>query len=438
MKNNNLYNEKLPVFRMANKKKSYCALGLFAGLFSSYNASAQMVNNGDMKVYNNVILSIHMDYENAPSGKFINDGEVYVFQNWKNDGVVGYNIAANGKTFFIGEQDQILEGGQQSDFQNVIFNNLNSPIPFHLATTFSVNKEADFKKGIIDADDYDGLVIFNENAVHTNASDASFVDGKVQKIGSAEFEYPVGDELLFRPSYNAVGAAGNVYTTQYFYKNSGDIHSHSNKEQQIQLINNAEYWTVTKDQGSDRLVLSLTMDSRTTPSEFFNLNNDKEVVIVRWDEASGKWIKEGGVTSNKIIDASVSPGAGYTQLVTHEVHGYGMFTLAIADKDVPKPDDLIVYNALSPNGDGLNDTFHIKGIDKYPDNTVEIFNRWGVKVYDAKGYNESDVMFAGYSDGRATINRNEKLPTGTYFYILKYNNGTKVIEKAGYLYINNR
>jgi len=111
--------------------------------------------------------------------------------------------------------------------------------------------------------------------------------------------------------------------------------------------------------------------------------------------------------------------------------------MALVKEDVTD-EKLVVYNAVSPNGDGINDSFHIAGIDKYPDNSVEIYNRWGVKVFDAKSYNESDNMFRGYSDGRATINRNEKLPTGTYFYILKYNNTKKVIEQSGYLYINNQ
>lgn len=416
--------------------KLYSAVSLLMALIFSQNSNAQFVNNGNVKVENNTILSVYMDYANRTSGKFINDGNVHIFQNWTNDGVVDFTASENGKTYFTGQNNQRIDGSQTANFQNILFDNLSDVIPFQLATAIAVNKKAEFLNGIIDADTENGRVIFNQNAIHSNTSDLSFVDGKVQKIGGAAFEYPVGDELYFRPSYNAIGDNGNVYTAQYFYKNSGDIHSHTDKEPIIKLINNAEYWTVTKDQGSDRLVLSLTMDSRTTPSEFFNLSSDKEVAIVRWDDVAGKWVKEGGVTSDKMSDAS--PGAGFTQLVTSEVHGYGMFTIAIADKVEPEPTEVTVYNALSPNDDGLNDTFHIEGINKYPDNTVEIYNRWGVKVYEASGYNESNVMFAGYSDGRATVKRGEKLPTGTYFYILKYNNGKKIVEKTGYLYINNQ
>jgi gliding motility-associated-like protein len=111
--------------------------------------------------------------------------------------------------------------------------------------------------------------------------------------------------------------------------------------------------------------------------------------------------------------------------------------IAIVKKTITPDSDLIIYNAVSPNGDGINDSFYIKGIDKYPDNRVEIYNRWGVKVYDATSYNENDVMFKGYSDGRSTVKRGEGLPAGTYFYVLKYNKNNTIIENTGYLYIAN-
>jgi gliding motility-associated-like protein len=102
-----------------------------------------------------------------------------------------------------------------------------------------------------------------------------------------------------------------------------------------------------------------------------------------------------------------------------------------------------IWNAVSPNNDGKNDIFYLEGIECYPINTVEIFNRWGVKVFETNGYDNISRVFSGYSDGRSTISRNEMLPTGTYFYVLKYEfsydgvNGKQIIDKAGYLYIQN-
>lgn len=432
MKNNTLHKQKDSSCLAKNGTVySFCFL---AGLFVIEKGHAQFYNKGDVAVQDKTILSVYEDYENDNSGDFTNDGEVYIYKNWLNNGIVNFTPARVGKTFFHGTADQLIEGTKQSNFQNVEFNNSSDAIPFYLGTTIAVNTKAEFIKGIIDGIALpDALVVFNENAIHEKTGDQSFVDGKVQKTGKAAFEFPVGNELFFRPSYHAKNnLENNTYTTQYFYKNSNSQHSHSQREKEIQLINNKEYWTVTKTKESENVILSLTLDSKTTPSEFFNVSAGKKIAIVRWDGT--KWISEGGALRER-DSSDPESAATYSHIITAEVKGFGMFTIALVDDVID--DELIIYNAVSPNGDGLNDTFHIKGIDKYPDNTVEIYNRWGVKVYDAKGYNETDVMFGGYSDGRATINRGEKLPTGTYFYLLKYNDGKKVREKAGYLYINN-
>ncbi len=104
--------------------------------------------------------------------------------------------------------------------------------------------------------------------------------------------------------------------------------------------------------------------------------------------------------------------------------------------------DVTPYNALSPDGDGLNDVFIIEGLECYPNNSVEIFNRWGVLVFEATYYDNVNNVFRGFSDGRSTISRDDKLPTGDYWYILKYEydlyGRTKEnIEKIGYIYIQN-
>ena len=96
-----------------------------------------------------------------------------------------------------------------------------------------------------------------------------------------------------------------------------------------------------------------------------------------------------------------------------------------------------VNNAFSPNGDSKNSRFYIQGLECYPDNTVEIYNRWGVLVFDIDHYNNEDRAFIGVSAGRATIKETDGLPVGTYFYILKYKDSdSKPHELSGYLYIN--
>ncbi|WP_394773789.1 gliding motility-associated C-terminal domain-containing protein, partial [Flavobacterium sp.] len=96
-----------------------------------------------------------------------------------------------------------------------------------------------------------------------------------------------------------------------------------------------------------------------------------------------------------------------------------------------------VFNAFSPNGDEKNKKFYIQGLECYPENTVEIYNRWGVLVYDTDNYNNEDRSFVGFSAGRSTIKQADGLPVGTYFYILKYKDtASNPHELSGYLYIN--
>ncbi|MCG8207282.1 tandem-95 repeat protein, partial [Tenacibaculum finnmarkense genomovar finnmarkense] len=108
-------------------------------------------------------------------------------------------------------------------------------------------------------------------------------------------------------------------------------------------------------------------------------------------------------------------------------------TIVVVGKSIPCGTP---YNIMTPDNDGENDSFFISCIDKpeYANNTVEIFNRWGNTVYKASGYNNESVSFKGISNGRTTLVVDEKLPVGTYYYVIDLGDGSKV--KAGWLYIN--
>lgn len=79
-----------------------------------------------------------------------------------------------------------------------------------------------------------------------------------------------------------------------------------------------------------------------------------------------------------------------------------------------EPFDLAMPTGFSPNSDGRNDEYEIRGIDAYPDNELTVFNRWGSVVYNTTGYNNT---WNGVS------NQGNKLPDGTYFVILSINGG---------------
>ncbi|MBD3581167.1 HYR-like domain-containing protein [Flavobacterium selenitireducens] len=99
-----------------------------------------------------------------------------------------------------------------------------------------------------------------------------------------------------------------------------------------------------------------------------------------------------------------------------------------------------VNNAFSPNNDGINEHFNINGFETTEcvvSNTVEIYNRWGVLVFEMKNYNNNDRAFRGVSEGRVTLKKDDELPTGTYFYIITYKKADGTSGKQdGYLYLS--
>ena len=102
---------------------------------------------------------------------------------------------------------------------------------------------------------------------------------------------------------------------------------------------------------------------------------------------------------------------------------------------ITKDKPLTIYNGVSSNSDGKNDGFTIEGIEAYPKNTLKIFNRWGVLVYEKEGYTNAEP-FDGYSNGRSTVEQGKRLPQGTYYYILDYQDSVgQTHNHSGWLYL---
>ncbi|MBT8205345.1 MAG: gliding motility-associated C-terminal domain-containing protein, partial [Eudoraea sp.] len=100
------------------------------------------------------------------------------------------------------------------------------------------------------------------------------------------------------------------------------------------------------------------------------------------------------------------------------------------------PLEVEVNQMVTPNGDGRNDFLFIRGVEAALNNSLKIYNRWGVVVYEGNNYNNLTNVFDGRSRGRSTISVNEYLPAGVYFYIFEYQKDQKNITDKGYLYIS--
>jgi gliding motility-associated-like protein len=398
-------------------------------LWSSVLAYSQTVNNGLLAVAPSTIMSTVDDFNNTETGDFLNDGEVYFYANFNNDGLVDFDPQFDGYSRFNGSNPQKITGTMPSSFKNILFYNPNIQPAFQLYGDIVIYGDSEFNQGIVNNDDFGGSITFESEATHTNTWNGSHVDGKVTRKGNAEFDYPVGDKNLYRYAKIATTSEQiSNFTVQYFFENSDPTYTHSNRQEQIELMDDREYWTIENTGNATDILLTLSWDEvNTTPRAIITLPAT-DIHIVRWDKTRNIWVDEGGVAdlATKTITTAITASED------------GIYTLARVKTKIQPC--VKIYNAVTPNGDGKNDYFLIDCIEKYPNNTLQIFNRWGVMVFNTKNYDTYGNVFRGTSEGRSTVDGSKTLPTGTYFYVLTFegseNGKTETYKQTGYLYLN--
>jgi gliding motility-associated-like protein len=93
---------------------------------------------------------------------------------------------------------------------------------------------------------------------------------------------------------------------------------------------------------------------------------------------------------------------------------------------------LKISQGFSPNnGDADNNTWYIESIESYPNNSIKVYDRWGLLVYQAKNYNNVSVVWNGSANTGQQSGK--ELDQGTYYYIVDLGNNTKAL--SGYVVI---
>ena len=148
-------------------------------------------------------------------------------------------------------------------------------------------------------------------------------------------------------------------------------------------------------------------------------NGNRGSAQISWNQYDG-WLNRGyDVYLQKPSDTSIGQFIGNTSDTTfifNKPDEIGWYKIRVRTTDstgnyvawsnyVPfevQLREIEVVNVITPNGDGKNDNFKIKGIEFFPVNIVQLFNRWGQKVFEASNYQNS------YSP--------TDLEAGNYFY----------------------
>jgi gliding motility-associated-like protein len=168
--------------------------------------------------------------------------------------------------------------------------------------------------------------------------------------------------------------------------------------------------TILTPEGCDSLV-----NANLTVSPNINLGPDQQLCL-----GQSILLNPGTFKNYLWQDGSIMPtfkvtvAGTYWVKVTDENGCIGADTVLIKPSTCLSPP---LPNTFTPNGDGINDTWELLGLQSFPECTVFIYDRWGQAVFKSTGYSRP---WDGTYNGK-------KLPFGTYYYVIDLKNNTPLI-----------
>jgi gliding motility-associated-like protein len=128
------------------------------------------------------------------------------------------------------------------------------------------------------------------------------------------------------------------------------------------------------------------------------------------------WVPETGLDISTIPNPVATPDVD-TWYYVFALNEYGCEEMDSILIEVLE--DIQAYNVFTPNGDGINEYFEITNSDRFPEMLVEVYSRWGDKLFSTVGYDSGS-----WWDGTT---RGKEAPVGTYYYIIIPYPGAKPI-----------
>ncbi len=383
------------------KKRSKIALFLLLSICIPKSISQEaFYNNGNIQIHDQGQVGFHIDV--------INDG---IFD--QNEGLA---------LFYNQNRALNISGTNRPVFYDM---EINVPNDLNLDVAVGVRNFQEFIAGrvITPRDRRTVSLDYIDDAPYLGENDDRYVDGYSSATGLLDFTFPIGDDFRLRPMRIENGAGVNTARGAYFFENpnspnffSGSFNT-DNFSNLLFGVSTFEFWDLD---GDIETRVTLTWDDNSNIPTL--VDELEDLRVVGWDESLNQWINLGSTAFTGDLDNG--------EITSRPFIPDDYIVITFGTSELILDGDLEIFTAVSPNGDDLNDTFIIQGIAQFPNNELSIFNRWGVEIYNKKGYDNS---WGGLSEGRTTIAKGEELPVGTYYYVLKIE-GQK--DRAGYLYIN--
>ncbi|KKN31557.1 hypothetical protein LCGC14_0822740 [marine sediment metagenome] len=326
---------------------------LLLAIGSGLHAQTALQNTGNLRIHENGQMGFHTD--------LVNDG---LFD--ENQGLVG----------FYGDSIRTISGALITSFFDAECITSDGVV---LNTTVNISNNTNFISGNLITPRNEPATTLNylATAFSTGENDVSKVDGYASMTGQQNFTFPVGDSEQLRPLILNSAAVNTVSKCAYFFEDPNapttfdTAFNTSVLPDGISAISIMEFWRL---EGAQPSTVQLSWNER---SDMGSLTEDiSEIVILGWNKASNAWENLEGPASVGDVNQGVAVSGSFIP------DDYAAITFAAAG--IPREFlDLEDY-LVSPNGDGINDSFEITELAQYPDNHMQIYDRNGSKVFDPK------------------------------------------------------
>ena len=271
-----------------------------------------------------------------------------------------------------------------------------------------------FFEGVIQSESDTAALVFLGTAQALNASQQSHSQAKTQITAQENFSFPLGQQGRYLPLGLQQGSAAALAVQLRL-----GPPNFQTLDSPIEQLIPSHYWEI---QGDKIAQVQLTWDQDT---DLDNALEDLADLLFLGFNGNEWEVIPAHITDNIISNNGPSSFTS-GMLVSDNRIDLGLYE-ALALGSRRRNTALQVSQAITPNGDGLNDVWFIDNIERYPNAKIWVYSRWGKEVFHSAGNY--------HNQWNATHNNNTKpLPEAPYFYrIDQDNDGT--IDLEGWLYI---